>query len=142
MPVSTKRCVQGCGSRRSSDSSRCNRVGGGLFARLDGRVRSVRFVSYSKLTGIMGNSSTAGCVLYEAEAKGGSQAERTNSDWKNMRDCIQNVPQRGKPKQRTRISTLRFNTSISEKEVAVAMLRVSTELRRMERETEMALIDR
>lgn len=42
-----------------------------------------------------------------------------------MRDCIYNVLQRGKPKQRPRVATLHLDPPISEDGAAVAMLGVS-----------------
>lgn len=61
----------------------------------------------------------AGTMSYEAktqaiaEAKGGAETGSAQNSMRNMGDCIRRVPQRGKPKQRTRVGTLRLNTSIS-----------------------------
>lgn len=55
----------------------------------------------------------AGCFFYikEVEEKG--------------EECIHNVPQREKPKQRARIGTSRLDASILEEDVAVVMLRIN-----------------
>lgn len=102
MSVSIKRCVEGFGSKRSSDSSLCNQFGGGLFALLDGRVRSVRLIVNSGLEWKLVNSSTAGCFLcvgnrpYGVKAKGSVGTDSANSgSGRSERDCIHNVPQRG-----------------------------------------------